>query len=193
MKLRESGMPEEEYWESLFDIDLILDRLGIKNIQGDVVELGCGYGTFTISLAKRVSGTVHTFDIEPEMAERTRKRAEEEGVENIRCEVRDVFESGFGVPSAWQTGCLLFNILHCEEPVRLLREAARVIDLQGAVYVIHWRYDPTTPRGPRLEIRPRPEQIRGWGLEVGLLSETDEFIDLPPHHFGVVLRKTPTE
>jgi hypothetical protein len=69
-------------------------------------------------LAKRVSGVVRTFDIEQGMVERTRKRAEEEGVNNIRCEVRDVFESSFGVPSGSQAGCLLFNILHCEEPVR---------------------------------------------------------------------------
>ncbi len=27
MKFRESGMPEETYWESLFDVPLILDRL----------------------------------------------------------------------------------------------------------------------------------------------------------------------
>lgn len=121
MKLRESGMPEEEYWESLFDIDLILDRLGIEEIEGDVVELGCGYGTFTLPLAKRVSGTVHTIDIEPEMVKRTQKRVMEEGVENVQGKVRNVSDAGFGVPSGSQAGCLLFNILHCEEPVHGLK------------------------------------------------------------------------
>ncbi|NQU11895.1 class I SAM-dependent methyltransferase, partial [bacterium] len=47
MKLRDSGMPEEAYWESLFDVPLILDRLGMDARLGDVVEFGCGYGTFT--------------------------------------------------------------------------------------------------------------------------------------------------
>ena len=28
MKLRESGMPEEAFWETLLDVPLILDRLG---------------------------------------------------------------------------------------------------------------------------------------------------------------------
>jgi len=32
MKLRESGMPDEAYWETLFDVPLILDRLGIDNL-----------------------------------------------------------------------------------------------------------------------------------------------------------------
>lgn len=43
MKLRESEMPEESYWETLFDVELILDRLGIDAELGDVAELGCGY------------------------------------------------------------------------------------------------------------------------------------------------------
>ena len=30
MKLRENGMPEEAYWETLFDASLILDRLGTR-------------------------------------------------------------------------------------------------------------------------------------------------------------------
>jgi hypothetical protein len=29
MKIRDSGMPEEAYWESLFDVPLVLARLGI--------------------------------------------------------------------------------------------------------------------------------------------------------------------
>ena len=42
MRLRESGMPEEAYWETLFDVPLILDRLGIDARLKNVVELGCG-------------------------------------------------------------------------------------------------------------------------------------------------------
>ena len=41
MKLRESGMPEESYWETLFDMELILDRLETDGRLSDVVELGC--------------------------------------------------------------------------------------------------------------------------------------------------------
>jgi hypothetical protein len=42
MKLRESGMPEEAYWETLFDVPLILDRLWIDARLKSVAELGCG-------------------------------------------------------------------------------------------------------------------------------------------------------
>jgi len=67
MKLRESGMPEESYWQSLFDVSLILDRLEIDDRLRDVVELGCGYGTFTLPVARRISGTLRTYDIDAEM------------------------------------------------------------------------------------------------------------------------------
>jgi len=58
MKLRDSGMPDEAFWETLFDVDLILDRLEIDKRLGDVLEMGCGYGTFTLPVARRISGLV---------------------------------------------------------------------------------------------------------------------------------------
>jgi SAM-dependent methyltransferase len=185
MKLRESGMPEEAYWESLFDVPLILDRLGVDAGLRDVVELGCGYGTFTIPVAGRISGTLTTSDIDEAMVERTRQRATQAGVENIRCALRDVFADGFGVQSASQDAGLLFNILHGEEPVRLLSEAARAVRPGGKVLVIHWRYDPATPRGPAMNIRPRPEQIVEWGNDTRGLETDGAILDLPPWHYGV--------
>jgi SAM-dependent methyltransferase len=168
MKMRESGMPEEAYWETLFDVPLILDRLGIDARLRSVVEFGCGYGTFTVPVAKRIAGTVATFDIGEAMVERTRQRAAAAGAYNVLYFVRDVFADGFGGEAGGRDACLLFNTLHCEEPVRLLAEAARVVRPGGAVMVIHWRWDPATPRGPNLEIRPRPEQIVGWAKENGV-------------------------
>lgn len=192
MKLRESGMPEEAYWETLFDVPLILDRLGVDARLKNVVELGCGYGTFTVPVARRISGTVTTFDIDEAMVERTRRRAAEEAVWNILYVVRDVFADGFGGASESQVGCLLFNILHCEEPLRLLNEAARVVKPGGFVFVIHWRYDPATPRGPNMEIRPRPQRIVGWAKETGVLEAEGPAIDLPPWHYGIRFQRRAT-
>ena len=56
MKLRESEMPEETYWETLLDLNLILERLGVDRTLRNVMELGCGYGTFTLPVARRISG-----------------------------------------------------------------------------------------------------------------------------------------
>ena len=181
MKIRDSGMPEEAYWESLFDVPLILSRLGIdaslgdvaEQPLGDVAELGCGYGTFSIPIARVIRGTLHTFDIDPAMIERTRERGRDL---RIVCGYRDIMEEGFGVKA---DAALLFNVLHCDRPVELLRHAANAA---GTVLVIHWRYG-ETPRGPQLDIRPRPEQIIEWAAEAGLTS--GPVIDLPPWHYGL--------
>jgi SAM-dependent methyltransferase len=185
MKLRESGMPEECYWETLFDVDLILDRLKIDNRLQDVVELGCGYGTFSLPVGRRISGSLRTFDIDADMVKRTAQRATAEGIDNVICEQRDVFTDGFGLSQNSQDGCLLFNILHGEEPLGLLKEAACVVRSGGCIYAIHWRYDPATPRGPSMNIRPRPDQIVEWGLKAGLRVAPSPVIDLPPWHYGI--------
>jgi SAM-dependent methyltransferase len=189
MKLRESGMPEEAYWESLFDVPLILDRLEIDARLNDVVEVGCGYGTFTLAVERRISGALTAIDIDPAMIERTRLRAAEAGVRKVRYDVRDVFADGFGVRAGSQDACLLFNILHGEEPVRLLAEAARVVRPGGAVLVIHWRCDRATPRGPSLEIRPRPQQIVAWGEQTERLVAAWPAVDLPPWHYGLCFQR----
>ena len=189
MKMRESGMPDEAYWETLFDVPLILDRLEIDARLRNIIEMGCGYGTFTIPVAKRISGMLTTFDIDEGMVERTSRRAATAGAYNVGYVVRDVFAEGFGGEPATKDACLLFNILHCEEPVRLLAEAARVVRPGGVVLVIHWRYDPATPRGPNMEIRPKPVQIGHWAEQTGLLDPDRPIIDLPPWHYGFRLRR----
>ena len=173
MRLRDSGMPDESYWETLFDVPLILNALGIDRIH-DVAELGCGYGTFTIPIARAISGVVYTFDIEPTMVARTKERA---GTLPVVAQVRDVMQHGFGITA---DAVLLFNILHCENPQTLLRHAANALRPGGRLLVIHWRYG-ETPRGPSLDIRPRPEQIIGWS-DLRLVRDV---IDLPPWHYGL--------
>jgi SAM-dependent methyltransferase len=189
MKVRDSGMPEREYWESLFDLDGFLTRLGVDKKLGDVVELGCGYGTFTLPVARRVKGVVHAYDIEAAMIEETRTRVAAAQIGNVRLELRDVVNTGYGLAEASVDAVLLFNILHAAEPIGLLREAARVTRVGGRILVAHWRSDVTTPRGPVLEIRPRPEQIRVWAEGAGGLK-ADESVLLPPWHFGMTLWRT---
>jgi SAM-dependent methyltransferase len=189
MKLRQSGMPEESYWETLFDPGSILRSLHIGKQLRNVAELGCGYGTFSLPVASAISGTLTAFDIEAAMVERTRARAKERGIANLRCEQRDVFQHGFDVDPQSQDACLLFNILHCEDPVRVLRQAAGIVAEQGTVLVIHWRHDPSTPRGPSLDIRPRPEDCARWARKAGLWPVDIGIVDLPPYHYGLILKK----
>jgi len=68
VKGRDSGMPEEAYRESFYDADCVVEQLECPSGYTDrVVEFGCGYGTFTLPVARRTSGPVFAFDIEPEL------------------------------------------------------------------------------------------------------------------------------
>ena len=186
MRVRDSGMPDEGLWEELFDVELILDRMGIDAGLGDVAELGCGYGTFSIPVAKRVSGTLHAYDVDRLMVRRTRERAADARIRNVVVEERDVLAHGFDLANGSQDGCLLFNILHHDDPVGMLSAAVQILRPGGRVFAIHWRHDVATPRGPDLKIRPRPEQILGWAALTGRLRLASEVVDLPPWHFGLV-------
>ena len=187
MKVPESGMPEETYWESLFDIPLILDRLKIDRVVEHVAELGCGYGTFTLPVARRIKGIVFTFDIEPAMIAHTLARTEGEGLRNVKATLRDVLAAGFGLESECCDAVLLFNILHFPQPEDLVRKAAAVLRPGGRVLAIHWRSDLATPRGPPLHLRPKPSDAERWAHAAGLAVTAT--VELPPWHFGVALTK----
>ena len=189
MKTRESGMPDEALWSSFFTPEEVLAKLCLTPSCGDVVDFGCGYGTFTIPAARIVHGTVHALDIEAEMVAVTARKAAEAGLTNVRAERRDFVAEGTGLPDCSVDYAMLFNILHCEQPVALLREAWRVLRPSGLLAVIHWNPDPSTPRGPSMEIRPRPEQCRAWAESAGFHLHGPPRIDLPPYHYGLVLRK----
>lgn len=190
MIFRESGMPEQEYWETLFDVPLVLDRFGLGQNTRDVAELGCGYGTFTVPLARRIAGRVFAIDLDPVMVETTQRRVIKAGLRNVHLSTRDVVSDGFGVVPGSCDAVLLFNILHCEEPFLVLSAAAEAVRPTGVVAVVHWRTDIATPRGPSAAIRPKPEQILEWADGVGGLAPAEPPFMLPPWHYGVALRRT---
>lgn len=188
MKTRESGMPNEQMWDKFFDPNVILDQLNICNLTGTIVDLGCGYGTFTIPAARKNQGTIYAIDIEEEMIQAVQEKANEAGLKNVFPVQRDFMAEGIGLPNNSCEYVMLFNLLHAEEPVKILMEARRVLVSGGKAGVIHWNYDPTTPRGPSLDIRPRPEQCQEWITLAGFELIVPH-LDFPPFHYGMVGQK----
>ncbi len=178
-------MPDVAQWERYFEPADILARLGLARVDGDVVDFGCGYGTFALAIAAAVSGTVYALDIDQVMLDAVAARAGQCGIDNIEPVRRDFMQTGSGLPDGAAAGVLLFNILHADEPLALLAEARRTLRPGGQAAVIHWRPDPDTPRGPPLTMRPLPAQIAAWALQAGLAC--GPCIDLPPYHFGLSL------
>ncbi len=187
MKVRESGMPDRDIWKKFFDPLKIITTLGITDQTGDVAEFGCGYGTFTFPAARTISGTVHALDIEPRLIQVVREEAKRQNLKNVNFVLRDFTADGSGLEDQSFDYVMLFNILHLENPASLLKEAKRILRQKGLVGIIHWNYDPSTPRGPSMSIRPKPKDCVNWAQNAGFHSP--ERYDLKPYHYGIVLKK----
>lgn len=185
MKVRDSGMPAEEMWSSFFDPASICRKLGLNSSIKDAVEFGSGYGTFSLEAASIINGSLYAIDIETEMIELLRTKIDENGIKNIKLLQRDFIAEGTGLKDNSVDYVMLFNILHGEDPEKLLSKAYRILRRNGKAAVIHWIHSSDTPRGPSLDVRPTPQTCIQWLLNAGFISNK-EVIDLPPYHFGVV-------
>ncbi len=146
-KIRESGMPPEEVWRSFFNVEEILNRMRMNSQVVDAADFACGYGTFTIPSAQRITGIMYAVDIDPKMTQTVEDRARRLKLDNVRPIVRDLLREGSGLEDESVDYVMLFNILHSEQPLILLREAFRALRQGGLVGIIHWIRDPRTPRG----------------------------------------------
>jgi SAM-dependent methyltransferase len=186
MKGRESGMPEEVLWSSFFDADMAMERLW-PSPHGDVVELGCGYGTFTFPSARLTAGIVTALDLDADMVAHVRSIAQTLGILNVHALERDFVENDLGVAPGSQSHVMIYNLLHLEDPVSLLRKSHQVLARDGVLSVMHWRSDVPTPRGPPLAIRPTPEDCTGWMHDAGFSKVTRiDLKDCCPFHYGLI-------
>jgi SAM-dependent methyltransferase len=188
MKVNDSGMPDEIYWNSLFDIPRIVDWLDPGNAPAPIVEIGCGYGTFTVPIARATRADVHAFDIEPSMIESASNSARRARILNVQFHLRDVLEEGTGLEPGSAGMVLLFNILHFDGRRGLLAEASRLIESNGVVAIVHWRKDIETPRGPGVHLRPDQHMILDSIGGLDLCFDGNSAI-LEPYHWGIQLIK----
>lgn len=182
-------MPESGYWQTFFDAESILASLVPLAMPGCVLEFGSGYGTFTLPLAQAGHET-HGLDIEADLVQALQREAQALGLGNLKAQVRDFVVQGTGMPDASMDHVLLYNILHIEDPVALLREALRILKPGATASIIHWRSDIATPRGPSLDIRPTSGQCRTWAREAGFAQAKEVPLgDSAPYHYGILVHK----
>ncbi len=183
-------MPDQDMWELFFCPSATLQEMGLNRDCHKVVDFGCGYGTFSIPAAQITKGVVYAVDIDDGFISVCERKAKEAGLHTVICEQRDFILNGVSHADNTVDYTMLFNILHAENPESILQEAYRVLLPFGKVGVIHWNYDPSTPRGPSMNIRPRPEQCQAW-IKLAGFQLIRPHINLPPYHYGIVGQKPP--
>ena len=187
MKIRESGMPDESMWNTFFDVQKIMSSFGIDKSVKDVVEFGSGYGTFTIPIAKNISGKIIGLEIEDSLVNKLKTIALTSSLTNIDIRKCDFITEGSGLEENSVDFVLMFNILHGKNPELLLKEGFRILKPTKTLAIMHWNYDESTPRGPPMNIRPKPLDLISNARAVGFRDEVK--FDFKPYHYGISLKK----
>lgn len=183
-------MPSEEMWETFFSPYDLIGQLGINNNIRVLVDVGCGYGTFLLPMSEVVNVKVIGIDIDEEMIKVCEEKSKDGNHTKIELIHGDISAKAAMAKLEQYRGQIdyvtLFNILHCEEPANLLKNVYDILNSEGRIGIIHWKYQ-TTPRGPSMEIRPRPEMIINWANKAGFVFEKQ--IELEPYHYGLIFKK----
>jgi ubiquinone/menaquinone biosynthesis C-methylase UbiE len=184
----ETDMPSETEWRKYFrPRNTLFELFGLRPGM-TLVDLGCGYGTFSIPAAQIVGmrGLVYAIDIDEKMVGRVLSRARRRKLTNVKAIVSDISTlTDRGVPYSCADIVLLVNIIHgTRNRVSLLKSVKRFLKRNGRVIVMNWAVDPKTPRGPPMKMRPSPEQTVAYMKSAGY--DQSLVMQVPPYHYAVI-------
>ncbi len=175
--------PDRDAWQKP---DQVMGALGIAD--GSVVgDLGAAGGWFTIRLARFVgpNGLVYAEDVQRQMIEAIERRVKREGLQNVTTVLGDTRDPH--LPAGDLDAILIVETYHeMEDPVTLLRNAARALKPQGRIGIIDYKKGGLGP-GPSPEDRVDPETIVRDANAAGLrLLKRESFL---PFQFFLVFGK----
>lgn len=166
--------------------DLLLDALGLE--PGNVVaDIGAGTGYFTFPLAERVSpgGRVLAVDIQPQMLQIIRRRAEERGVTEVEPVLGAVDDPA--LPAGTVDVALLVDVYHeLSHPWEMMAAIARALRPGGRLFVVEYRGEDRWVPIKKLH-KMTEAQVRRE-IEVHPLSWVETLDILPTQHILVFRR-----
>lgn len=168
----------------------IFQHVGIR--QGmKVADLGCGaHGHFSIPAARLVGkeGTAYAVDILKSVLQEVSKRANFEGVKNLKTVWSNLEIVGAAkIRNESLDVAMLINILfQSKHHENVMQEAARMLKKGGKLLVVDWR-QAHIPFGPPVVDRVDPSDVKKIAKKFGL-SLLDEF-SAGQFHYGLVFGK----
>jgi len=156
--------------------DALVQAIGIAP-GSRVLDLGCGDGTTALPAARR-GAEVLGVDIASNLVRAGRRRAEAEGLENIRFEEGDACELDALEDASFDLSVSIFGAMFAPRPFDVARELVRVTRAGGRIVMGNWiPGDPTlvaqilkisaafTPPPPAGFVSPMT-----WGIEKDVLE-----------------------
>ena len=156
--------PDREIWQRP---DQVMDALLVAE-GSNVAELGAGSGWFTIRLARRVgpNGRVYAEDIQPQMIEVIKRRLPRENIKNVETRLGTADDPKLPV-GALDAVLMVYAYHEMEQPVALLRNAARALKPDGRIGIVEFTRAGGGP-GPPMDERVDPEHVIREASEAGL-------------------------
>jgi ubiquinone/menaquinone biosynthesis C-methylase UbiE len=168
--------------------EVVIRAMHLKD--GDqVADIGAGTGFFSRRLARAVAptGKVYANDIQPEMLERLKEAARQEGLANIVPVLGTATDPG--LPKGRMDWVLLVDVYHeFQDPQTMLAKIRESLKPDGRVALVEYRAEGDTASHISREHRMSVEQVLAEWLPAGFELES-RIEDLPSQHLFVFTKR----
>lgn len=159
-----------------------------------VADFGCGMGHYSLLAARQVGdgGVVYAIDIQKELLQAVRSRAELEKIKNLQIIWADLdLPNGSKLKDESVDFVILSNILfQSENRAQLIKEAFRILKINGRVGVVEWephKKELTLKAGPPPENRISKEDLKNLFVTNGFKLERE--FSPGEGHYGLIFLK----
>ncbi len=173
----------------LIDQQKLFNLLPIDEAQF-IVDLGCGFGTYTLHFAKKnPRARVVGADAWHEGLRHLQKAAKTQNLKNIETLLSDVGK-GIPLPDSSADLCFVANVMHDFiddlKGHTAVQEIKRILKPEGQLAVVEFKKIDSKP-GPPVSIRLTPEELKNFLAPFGFKANATH--EVGPYHYLVMFTK----
>jgi 2-polyprenyl-3-methyl-5-hydroxy-6-metoxy-1,4-benzoquinol methylase len=195
-RLPATSMPDPDWWVDMWpQPEKTLKAMGLQSGMS-VLDLGCGYGHFTIPAAQVVNPSVVVgIDIDLPILNQAKQQQASQGVANCLWLNQDLL----GIPRLIANQfdyIMIHSTFHgLPNPGEFVSEIVNLLNPKGYFSVVNWLPIPREqtiwlgkPRGPKTELRIAPQQLLSIVQSATEQLIPVEYTELQPFHYGVTFQ-----